>query len=73
MEKQKFIGRVKTIQTKYGDMIKISLGPKDLEQVKNGWINMILKKSKEGSYYLVEDTYEKKDSDSPKKNIDLPF
>lgn len=73
MEKQKFIGRVKTIPTKYGDLIKISLGPKDLENVKNGWINMILKKSKEGQYYLVEDVYEKKSPEIDKKKIDLPF
>lgn len=73
MKEQKFIGRVKVINTKYGELIKISLGPQDLSKVKNGWINMILKKGKEGGYYMVEDEYEKKDVNIPKKNIDLPF
>lgn len=74
MKEQKFIGNVKIIETKYGELIKISLGPKDLEKVKNGWINMILKKKKEGGYYLVEDEWQPNKENNPeKKRLDLPF
>ena len=38
---------------------------------KNGWLNLEVKKSKEGKFYIELDTYEPKDN-SVKEN-DLPF
>lgn len=73
MKQQKFIGNVKTIETKYGELIKISIGPKDIEKAKNGWLNMILKKKKEGGYYMVEDEWQPKENNPEKKRLDLPF
>ncbi len=61
MEK-KFIGRIQQIQTKYGEMIKIGIPEKDFVQhIKNGWVNMVLKKSQKGGYYLEIDDFEPKE------------
>jgi hypothetical protein len=62
---KKFVGNVKVINTKFGEMVKISISEKDFqENQKNGWVNAVLKKSKEGKYYLELDewTPEKKES-----------
>jgi hypothetical protein len=69
---KKFIGRVQQIQTKYGEMVKIGIPEKEFVQhIKNGWVNMVLKKNKEGKMYLEIDDFEPKEkretSHTPKK------
>lgn len=57
MEKQ-FVGRVKTIKTQYGDLVKISLSPEDLKKAnEKGWLNLVMKKGKNGEGYLTIDTW----------------
>ena len=34
MKDKVFLGRVKVINTRYGEMVKVSFGPKDLEMLK---------------------------------------
>lgn len=52
-----FIGKIKQIQTKYGEIVKISLGPKDfaaLETLKNesGWVNLQMMTKRDGGKYI---------------------
>jgi hypothetical protein len=68
---KKFVGNVKVINTKFGELVKISISVKDFdENQKNGWVNAVLKKSKEGKYYLELDewTPEKKEASHEPKN-----
>ena len=60
-----FIGKVKA-QMMSGatpwEKISISLGPKDLSTLathknEQGWINLLFKKSQQGTYYLEVDTW----------------
>lgn len=72
MENKNFIGRVKEIPTKYGKITKLSFSPEDLKKVtESGWLNVVLKPAKNGSFYMVLDEYKPK----PKENDsnDTPF
>ena len=74
MTDKKFIGVVKTVQTQYGELIKISINESDFNAAKNenGWINCTLKKGKEsGKHYLELDTWtpEKKNTYPTDKQI----
>tara|TARA_R110000868_G_scaffold315459_1_gene576334 strand:- start:736 stop:972 length:237 start_codon:yes stop_codon:yes gene_type:complete len=56
MEKRKYVGRLDVKETKYGEIIKVSLGPLDFqllqdERNEKGWVMFDLKRSKEGGYY----------------------
>ena len=63
MENDKvFLGRIKTVETQYGTMTKISFGPKDLEilqkaATETGWSNWTLKESKSGGHYMEQDNW----------------
>jgi hypothetical protein len=81
----KFIGIVKNIETKYGTLTKISISEKDFrENQKNGWVNAVLKTSKEGKPYLQIDEFQPKEKSEgghiskstpviDQKDTDLPF
>lgn len=79
MADKTFVGNVKATQTQYGELIKIGIPEKDFNaHVKNGWLNVVLKKGKDsGKYYLELDTFVPKQQDEPKqeapKDSDLPF
>lgn len=54
--KRKYVGKFKTTPTKYGEIIKVSMGPRDFEMMKgetnkNGWMVFDIKKNKEGEWY----------------------
>ena len=75
MENKNFIGRVKEIPTKYGKITKLSFSPEDLKKVsESGWLNVILKPAKNGSFYMVLDEFKPKPKEN-KENFDLgvPF
>jgi hypothetical protein len=62
MKDKVFLGRIKVINTRYGEMVKVSFGPKDLEilnEHKNdqGWSNWVLKESQSGSKYMELDDW----------------
>ena len=61
-----FCGNAKIVTTKYGEMTKISFSKKDLEtmlaNLKDGWINTVLKEKKEKiegkpTHYLEVDNW----------------
>lgn len=53
---KKFVGNVKTAQTSFGEIIKLGFKVEDLEmlmkEVKGGWVNIDLKSSQKGGYYM---------------------
>lgn len=56
MEARKYVGRTDVKTTKYGEIIKVSLGPKDFqllqeERNEKGWVMFDLKRTKDGGYY----------------------
>jgi hypothetical protein len=63
MEAEKvFLGRVKKVITKNGNITKISFGQKDLDILKSnmneqGWSNWNLKESMSGNLYIELDTW----------------
>lgn len=62
MKDKVFLGRVKVINTRYGEMVKVSFGPKDLEMLKQhqneqGWSNWVLKEGQSGNKYLELDEW----------------
>ena len=72
-----FVGNAKTVQTKYGEIVKLGFNSEHLEllanHVKKGWVNVALKKSQKGGYYMEIDTYQPKNtSNTPDEDeIDL--
>ena len=62
MKDKVFLGRVKVINTRYGEMVKVSFGPNDLEMLKKhqneqGWSNWVLKEAQSGNRYLELDEW----------------
>lgn len=56
MENRKYVAKTEVKTTKYGEIIKVSLGPKDFqllqaERNEKGWVMFDLKRTKEGGYY----------------------
>ena len=86
-EEKIFCGSGRIVQTKFGELTKVSFSESDIEKLKNnlsnGWINLVLKEKKnkvEGkpTHYLEVNTW--KPSEKPKSsnepeimNNDLPF
>ena len=85
MSEKIFCGNAKTVQTKYGEMVKISFSKKDLQTMMDnlseaGWINPVLKEKKdkvEGkpTHYLEVDTYKSTPANGLTNGVkdDLPF
>ena len=81
-----FCGNAKVVQTKYGEMVKISFSKKDLQTMmdnlsESGWINTVLKEKKEKiegkpTHYLEVDNYKPTPANgltNGKVENDLPF
>lgn len=72
-----FCGSAKIIQTKFGELTKVSFSQKDLDvlqaNIVNGWINLVVKEKKtkvEGkpTHYLEVDSWKKDSTEN-----DMPF
>jgi transposase len=66
MSEMQFIGCVKVIDTKYGDIIKLGMKVEDIEKLhKNvddrGWVNVKITRSKAGKWYAAIDDYQPKE------------
>lgn len=76
-----YCGNGKVIKTQYGDLMKLSLHPDDIEKLvnrsketKGGWVNLVVKERREPSekgmtHYLEVDTWEpnQQDGENPAK------
>lgn len=52
-----FVGKTNVVTTKYGQIVKIALGPQDFEVLQNskndkGWVNLEMKDKRDGGKYL---------------------
>ena len=75
-----FVGKTNVVKTKFGEITKVALGPKDFEALQNarnesGWVNLEIKDKRDGGKYIqVQGEYT-----GPKKSAvndvdsDLPF
>jgi hypothetical protein len=62
MKKHTFVGRIKIIETQFGEIIKIGLSKQDREkleqyQSQSGWVNINIMTSPQGKKYATIDTY----------------
>lgn len=67
-----FIGNVSTIQTKYGDILKLGIPKDGLDTLyahlnEKDWVNIALKTNREGTKYMQIDTW-KPDEDKKQTN-----
>jgi hypothetical protein len=63
--KRKYVGRVETKATQYGDIIKVGIGPNDFEILNSsksakGWVTIDIKAKQGGGYYAEIASYEPK-------------
>jgi len=85
-EEKIFCGSGRIVQTKFGELTKVSFSESDIEKLKNnlsnGWINLVLKEKKnkvEGkpTHYLEVDTWKPSEKPNSSNEInstdDLPF
>lgn len=52
-----FVGKTNVINTKYGEIVKVALGPQDFEVLTNaknekGWVNLEIKDKRDGGKYI---------------------
>jgi len=52
-----FVGKTSVINTKFGEIVKVALGPQDFEVLLNaknekGWVNLEIKDKRDGGKYL---------------------
>jgi len=52
-----FVGKTNVVNTKYGQIVKVALGPQDFEVLQNnkndkGWVNLEIKDKRDGGKYI---------------------
>lgn len=52
-----FVGKTNVVTTKYGQIVKVALGPQDFEVLQNaknekGWVNLEIKDKRDGGKYI---------------------
>jgi len=52
-----FVGKTQVVNTKYGEIVKVALGPQDFEVLMNaknekGWVNLEMKDKRDGGKYF---------------------
>ena len=57
MSDKQFVGKTSVITTKYGEIVKVALGPQDFEVLQNaknekGWVNLEIKDKRDGGKYI---------------------
>lgn len=79
MSDKVFVGKTNVITTKYGEIVKVSLGPQDFEKLNNsknekGWVNLEIKGKRDGGKYIqVQGEYTGGKSSAVNDSDDMPF
>lgn len=52
-----FVGKTTVVTTKFGEIVKVALGPQDFEVLQNakndkGWVNLEIKDKRDGGKYI---------------------
>ena len=81
MTEKIYCGNGKSITTKYGDLMKLSLTQEDVQAITdnldNGWVNMVVNQRKEPSkggmtHYLTIDTWKPEQAKQQPQNEEIP-
>lgn len=81
---KQFVAKTSVVNTQYGQIVKIALGPQDFEILQNakndkGWVNLEMKDKRDGGKYIqLQGEYNPKGGAAPKAaavndSDDLPF
>lgn len=75
-----FVGKTSVVNTKYGTITKIALGPQDFEVLMNnknekGWVNLEMKDKRDGGKYIQiqGDLNSKPKAQAVNDTDDMPF
>lgn len=57
MADKTFVGKTTVVNTKFGQIVKVALGPQDFEVLTNnkndkGWVNLEIKDKRDGGKYI---------------------
>lgn len=73
-----FVGKTTVVKTKFGEIVKVALGPQDFEVLQNnkndkGWVNLeIMDKRDGGKYIQIQGEYKAK-AVGVNDTDDMPF
>jgi hypothetical protein len=76
-----FVGKTTVVNTKFGQIVKVALGPQDFEVLTNskndkGWVNLEIKDKRDGGKYIqIQGAYTDKPQAAAVNDTDdgLPF
>lgn len=75
-----FVGKTTVVDTKFGQIVKVALGPQDFEVLTNaknekGWVNLEIKDKRDGGKYIqLQGEYNAKAKPQAVNDTDdLPF
>jgi hypothetical protein len=76
-----FVGKTTVVNTKFGQIVKVALGPQDFEVLTNskndkGWVNLEIKDKRDGGKYIqIQGMYTDKPQAAAVNDTDdgLPF
>lgn len=73
-----FVGKTTVVKTKFGEIVKVALGPQDFEVLQNnkndkGWVNLeIMDKRDGGKYIQIQGEYKAK-AQAVNDTDEMPF
>jgi hypothetical protein len=78
MSDKVFVGKTNVVSTKYGEIVKVALGPQDFEVLSNakndkGWVNLEIKDKRDGGKYIQLQGEMKPRAVAVNDSTDLPF
>ena len=74
-----FVGKTSVINTKFGEIVKVALGPQDFEVLLNaknekGWVNLEIKDKRDGGKYIqLQGEMKPRAAAVNDSDTDLPF
>ena len=79
MSDKVFVGKTNVVTTKYGEIVKVALGPQDFEVLSNakndkGWVNLEIKDKRDGGKYIqLQGEMKPRATAVNDSDTDLPF
>jgi len=78
MSDKVFVGKTTVVNTQYGQIVKIALGPQDFEVLQNsknpkGWVNLEMKDKRDGGKYVQLQGEMKEKPQAVNDTDDMPF
>jgi hypothetical protein len=78
MSEKVFVGKTTVVNTQYGQIVKVALGPQDFEVLQNakndkGWVNLEMKDKRDGGKYVQLQGEMKRKPQAVNDTDDMPF